>query len=430
MLLHTTSQNHINYQNSLAMYKYSKDGISVLTVLDKRKVKKSGLFPIKVQVIYNRKQKYYSTGQEVSIREWEQLPRSKTRKLSSIRHNVENSFSLVRQQVETLAFRGEFSFDILNARLGRYSGISVNSVFLKKMEELKSNGQANTYFSYKGTLHKIEQFAGKQISFQEISINWLNRCEHFWLSTGSSYSSMSFYFRNLKCIMNMARKDGIIKESQYPFGKGKYEVPSGSGRKLALTLEQIKKLITYTDGTKATEMYRDLWFFSYLCNGINFMDLLFLQYSNIVDGEICFIRSKTSRTTKHSKEIRATITPEMWDIIHKWGNPNISPQTYIFKYAKGNEDAFEKIKLVRRIVTKCNRKLKKIAQGTGIAQLTTYTARHSFATVLKRGGAKTSYISESLGHSNLTVTENYLACFEKEERIRNARLLTNFDNKM
>ena len=40
MLLHTTSQNHINYQNSLAMYKYSKDGISVLTVLDKRKVKK------------------------------------------------------------------------------------------------------------------------------------------------------------------------------------------------------------------------------------------------------------------------------------------------------------------------------------------------------------------------------------------------------
>ena len=107
----------------------------------------------------------------------------------------------------------------------------------------------------------------------------------------------------------------------------------------------------------------------------------------------------------------------MWDIIHKWGNPNISPQTYIFKYAKGNEDAFEKIKLVRRIVTKCNRKLKKIAQGTGIAQLTTYTARHSFATVLKRGGAKTSYISESLGHSNLTVTENYLACFEKEERI-------------
>nr|WP_254029839.1 tyrosine-type recombinase/integrase [Bacteroides ovatus] len=57
----------------------------------------------------------------------------------------------------------------------------------------------------------------------------------------------------------------------------------------------------------------------------------------------------------------------------------------------------------------------------------TYAARHSFATVLKRGGAKTSYISESLGHSNLSVTEHYLAYFEKEERIRNAQLLTNFN---
>ncbi len=49
-----------------------------------------------------------------------------------------------------------------------------------------------------------------------------------------------------------------------------------------------------------------------------------------------FYTFQNIRTTKHSKkEIRATITPEMWDIIHKWGNPNISPQTYIFKYAKG-----------------------------------------------------------------------------------------------
>ena len=376
------------------MYKYSKDGISVLTVLDKRKVKKSGLFPIKVQVIYNRKQKYYSTGQEVSIREWEQLPRSKTRKLSSIRHNVENSFSLVRQQVETLAFRGEFSFDILNARLGRYSGISVNSVFLKKMEELKSNGQANTYFSYKGTLHKIEQFAGKQISFQEISINWLN--------------------------------DGIIKESQYPFGKGKYEVPSGSGRKLALTLEQIKKLITYTDGTKATEMYRDLWFFSYLCNGINFRDMVFLQYSNIINGEICFIRAKTARNTKYGKIIHAVITPEMQTIINKWGNTDISPNNYIFPFAKGTEDPFEKVKLIREIVTECNQILRKITNATGIPRITTYSARHSYATVLKRSGVNIAYISESLGHSNITITENYLASFEVDERRKNSALLTKF----
>lgn len=410
------------------MYKYSKDGVSVVTVLDKRKVKKNGLYPVKVQVICNRKQKYYSTGLDLSIKEWDLLPHSKVRKLTSARYNLENSFSLIKNQVEQLVFRGEFSFDILNARLGRYSGISVNSVFLKKMEELKTNGQANTYLSYKGTLNKIEQFAGKQISFQEISINWLIRCEHFWRSSGICYTSISIHFRNLKCIINMARKDGIIKEGQYPFGKGKYEIPNGSERKLALTLEQIKKLVTYEDGTETTAKYRDLWFFSYLCNGINFRDMIFLKYANIINGEICFKRAKTARNTRHSKIIHAVITPEMQAIISKWGNPNLSPETCIFPFARGTEGPFEKVKLIREIVTECNKVLRKITQEVGIPRVTTYSARHSFATVLKRSGVNIAYISESLGHSNLSITENYLAGFETEERIKNSALLTNFSS--
>ena len=409
------------------MYKYSKDGVSVLTVLDKRKQKMNGLFPIKVQVIHNRKQKYYSTGQEVSIRDWEVLPHTKNRHLSEVRRNIENSFSLIRQQVEFLSFQGEFHFDILNARLGRYSDFSVNALFHKKLEDLKENGQANTYLSYKGSLNKIEQFAGKHISFHEITINWLNRFEHHLSASGISYSSMGFYFRNLKCILNIARKDGIIKESQYPFGKGKYEVPTGCGRKLALTLKEIKKIITYNDGTPKTEFYRDLWFFSYLCNGINFRDLLYLQYSNIINGEICFIRAKTARNTKHSKIIHAVITPEMQKIIEKWGNPPTSPETYIFPFATGKENPFERVKLVREVVTECNQILYKISHKTGIPRVTTYAARHSFATVLKRSGVNISYISESLGHSNLAITENYLASFDVEERKKNSILLTRFD---
>jgi integrase len=55
-----------------------------------------------------------------------------------------------------------------------------------------------------------------------------------------------------------------------------------------------------------------------------------------------------------------------------------------------------------------------------------YTARHSFASVLKRSRANIAYISDSLGHSDLKITENYLASFEREERIKNAALLTNW----
>lgn len=410
------------------MFKYSKDGVSVLTVLDTRRAKKSGLYPVKVQVVFRRKQKYYSTGKELSKENWERLLKAKSKLMAEIREDVETSFSIIKQQINELIQKGEFSIESLNIRLGRQMReVNLHNAFELKMNELLDNEQASTYLNYQSALKSLENFGGTCIPLEKITVDWLKRCEKYWLAEGKSYSSISIYFRALKCILNRAIRDGILKESSFPFGKNKYEIPEGYGRKLALNLSEIKKVMSYQDGTEDIEEFRDLWVFSYLCNGINFMDLLFLKYSNIVDGEICFVRSKTSRTAKHSKEIRAIITPEMKNIIHRWGNTQQSPQTYIFKYAQGTENAFERIRLVRRIVTKCNRRLKKIAQDTGLAQLTTYTARHSFATVLKRAGAKTSYISESLGHSNLAVTENYLAYFEKEERIRNAQFLTDFN---
>ena len=61
------------------MFKYSKDGISVLTILDTRRAKKSGQFPVKVQVVYRRKQKYYSTGKELSKEDWARLLKVKSR---------------------------------------------------------------------------------------------------------------------------------------------------------------------------------------------------------------------------------------------------------------------------------------------------------------------------------------------------------------
>ena len=368
------------------MFKYSKDGISVLTILDTRRAKKSGQFPVKVQVVYRRKQKYYSTGKEVSKEDWARLLKVKSRLLAEIRSDIESSFSTIKQQVNELITKGEFSIETLSVRLGRQmNDMTLRSAFRLKMKELEAYEQANTYLNYQSALKSLEDFGGSTIPLENITIDWLKRCEKFWISEGKSYSSISIYFRALKCVLNRAVHDGIIKESSFPFGKNKYEIPEGCGRKLALTLSEIKKVMSYQCETKDIEEFRDLWVFSYLCNGINFMDLLFLQYSNIMDGEICFVRSKTSRTTKHNKEIHAIITPEMWNIIQKWGNPRLSPQTYIFKYARGTEDAFEKIRLVRRIITKCNRRLKKIAQDIGIFQLTTYTARHSFATVLKRG---------------------------------------------
>jgi integrase len=409
------------------MYKYAKDGISVLAVLDTRRKKKSGLYPVKIQVVHNRVQKYYSTGKELSPEDWQRMPESKIRKLIEIREDLDSSFSIIKQNVETLAHEGGFSFDALNVRLGRSASDTLNTAFQAKIEALLENGQIGSWQFYASTLKSIEKFAGTKIQFTFVSIDWLRKFEKHLLEIGQNYTTVGMRCRAIRCIMNTAKKSGMIRENQYPFGIGKYEIPTGQGRKLALTLQQIGKIVTYTDGTETTERYRDLWFFSYLCNGINFADLLKLKYANIQNKEICFIRSKTIRTSKVKRELQAIVTPEMQAIIDRWGNKNRQPDTYIFDYLKGNETPLQEKSVVLDVIRRCNMRLKKIGEAVGIEKISTYTARHSFATVLKRSGANIAYISESLGHSSLKTTENYLASFEREEREKNAKLLTNFN---
>ena len=340
------------------MYKYAKDGISVLTVLDTRRKKQSGLFPVKIQVVHNRVQKYYTTGKELTPEDWQRLPESKVRKLIEIREDLGSSFSSVKQNVEALANEGGFSFDALNVRLGRSMSDTLNTAFQAKIEALLENGQIGSYQYYRLTLKSIKEFAGSKIQYSSVSVEWLRKYEKHLLSTGNNYTTIGMKCRAIRCIMNTAKNSGAIKESQYPFGNGKYEIPTGQSRKLALSLKQVGEIVAYTDGKETTERYRDLWFFSYLCNGVNFTDMLKLKYSNIQNGEIFFSRAKTIRTSKVKRELQAVITPEMQTIIDRWGNKDRQPDSYIFDYLKGNETPLQERKIINDIVRRCNRREK------------------------------------------------------------------------
>lgn len=416
-----TAHTHI----SKIMYKDSKDGITVLTILDTRRPKLSGLYPVKIQVIHKRVQKYYSTGKELTEKDWNRLAETRVVELVKVRSSVKNSFDLIFKNIEELAYRGEFTFDALNLRLGKATGDTINTALKAKIEMLKKEERIGTMLYYDGVLKGIEVFAGAKVAFEDVTIDWLKRYEKFMLKN-KNHTTVGIHMRGIRAMMNDARKAGLIKETQYPFGKDKYVIQTGESKKKALTIQQIGQVVSYTDGLETTERYRDLWFFMYLCNGINVADLIKLKYKNIVDGEICFVRQKTELTTKTRKEIRAIITPEIRAIIDKWGTPARQVDDYIFPYLTGVEDAERRKNLTKDLTKRINKRMKVIGAAVGIDGISTYTARHSYATVLKRSGANIAYISESLGHNDLKTTESYLASFEKEERQKNASLLTNF----
>ena len=135
-------------------------------------------------------------------------------------------------------------------------------------------------------------------------------------------------------------------------------------------------------------------------------------------------RSKTAHSLSSAREIRAAFTPAMREIVKRWGNPyDGNRNTFLFRYAKGNENAFEINALVKKVTSLCNRQLSRLAEELGIPEFTTYSARHSFATILNRNGVDLKYISECLGHSSLKMTETYLAGFTKEDRMKYSVIL-------
>lgn len=229
------------------MYKENTNRISVKTILDKRFRKKNGLFPIKVQVLHRRVQKYYSTGKDLSEADWEKLTNTRNTNLIKIRSSIKASFDLVYRVVEELSLKGKFSFDNLSIRLGLTSGNSLNTCLQIKMESLKKEGRIGTMLFYKVVLISLEKYTGKEVPFENVTVDWLRKYEAFLLKNNMRYATIGMRMRGIRTMMNLAKKDGLINDSQYPFGKGKYEIRTGESIKKALTLEQISKFVKYTN---------------------------------------------------------------------------------------------------------------------------------------------------------------------------------------
>ena len=407
------------------MLQYSKDGTSVSAMLDTRRTKSDGKCPVKIRVTHRRTRWYYPTGKDLTPEEWSALSTTKARALVSIRKDIESSYQIVRSAVEELTTAGAFTFDALNNRLKGATSDTVNTAFRAKISAFNHQGQVGTATVYDTILKGIERFAGAHIPFDAVTVSWLVRYAAFLQSEGKKQTTIAIHLRHLRAILNEARRQGIVKEAQYPFGRGRFEIQEGEGRKMALTLEQIGQIARYDDGSDATAKYRDYWLFLYLCNGINVADFVRLRFRDIVNGEICFVRQKTARTTRTRKEIRVVVTDRMLAIIDRWGNPP-APDRFIFPVLDGSEDAMRRKLKTQYLTRAINKRMATIGEALGIGNISTYTARHSFAAVLKRAGANIAYISESLGHNDLKTTENYLASFEREERVKNAELLTKF----
>lgn len=418
------------------MQTFIKDGISISSILDKRREYTGCLYKIRIRVIYQRKIWEFTPGCMATVEMWNELGSSKKPKIVEIRKDLQSSFELVKQHVRELSDSGNFSFELMNNRMKAGTGDTINSVFKAKINDLKKEGREGSRSYYDNVLKGIERFKGGNIKLKSVTVSWLKSYEKFLLSEktskkedakGKTYTTVGFHMRAIRSIMNKAKNDKLIKESDYPFVKGGYKIPTGKGRHIALNVEQIMQIINYSDGKESTAFYRDLFVFSFFCNGINFADLLRLKFVNIQNNNVIWLRQKTINTDTVKEEIKAILGPEMKSIIEKWGNEP-KPGNFIFPILKGGESQAEIKAIVKNTIRHTNNRLERIGKELKLGKISTLTTRHSFATIAKNNGNKIALISECLGHSDIRVTMHYLSGFEESERVKLAESLTNFNS--
>ena len=115
------------------MFNYANSGVTVSSILDDRRATKDNLFPVKIRVTFQRIRKYYSTGKYITSDGWEKLPNSKSKKMISMRLDIQNSFDVVKGIVQILLYDGGFSFEALNSRMTKSPSDTLNAGFKLKI---------------------------------------------------------------------------------------------------------------------------------------------------------------------------------------------------------------------------------------------------------------------------------------------------------
>lgn len=393
---------------------------SISVVCYKSKTLSNGENPLMVQISKNGKRKYQSLGVSINQKFWDfskNKPKTNCPNGALIQKIILDKVTeLQKQIIEFNASQKDFTLtNLFNGNKSKIVEKTVGEFYKELILQFKQTNKTGNRLIYKGSLNSIKTFSkGKtNFLFSDIDVDWLNRYEKWLRSKGNKETTISLLFRTLRSAYNKAFEARCTNKINYPFNDfkvGKFDV---STSKRAISKDDIL-LIKQTDLSnekESVQFARDIFIFSYLCGGINFTDIANLKPVSISDNRLQYIRQKTG------KKISIQISPDAKQIIENY--KLITEKTgYLFPILneKIHITALQKQNRIHKILGKIDKGLKQIAEICRIkTKLTTYVARHSFATVLKKSGVNVSLISEALGHSDLATTQIYLDSFENEQ---------------
>lgn len=241
--------------------------------------------------------------------------------------------------------------------------------FVGHMKSFMSYKKGRTYEIYEATLNRLLEFTADMdsLTFEDINRKWLQKFDDYMASRSMSVNSRSIHLRNIRAIFNDALNDELI--SVYPFRR--FKIKTEKTKKRALPIDKIRELLTTERVSEWERRYSDCFKLIFMLCGINIVDLFNLE--KMEGDRVEYTRAKTHRPYSIKVE------PEALEIIKKWEGKN-----KLLCYA-------DTVKNYRSFYSRLSKYLSEFG-------ISTYWARHSWATFAAELDIPDAVISMALGH--------------------------------
>lgn len=394
---------------------------SISVVCYKWKVLANGESPLMLRVAKDGRRTIKSLGIAVNPNHWDfdrNEPKSNCPNKELINKIIlKTRLELQEKLLEKKANREEFTANsLVNEEKESIKAQTVEEFYLHLIAELKEKGQVGTSYAYLSSYRMLKNFnRGKRLNFtfSHITVNFCRRFEEWLRAKGDKDTTISYQLRTLRAAYNRAIEARVVSRDKSPFVEYKLSHLNTKTMKRALSKSDILRIIhcDCSSGKPTRRLAQDLFAFSYLCGGISFVDIANLTPSNIIDNRLMYQRQKT-----HGG-INLPLSPEAQKLIAKYADYQQGAD-YLFPilHCKRHITPMQKTNRVRKVCHQVNQELRALGKELGIsADVTTYVARHSFATVLKKSGVNIGIISQALGHQDIKTTQIYLDSFDNEQ---------------
>ncbi len=363
------------------------------------------------QVIHDRTARQVTTGYKVYAAEWDEKRHdvviahgsARADSLLSVHENIRRDMERFNRIILSFMQKGLcFSADnIVEEFRTLVSHLSLFDFMKGLIVRLKHDGKVRTSETYTSALNSFRRFRnGEDVMLDALGRELMESYEAYLQAQGLVPNSISFYLRILRAVYHRACEQGLTAAAANPFARVYTGVEKTAKRAVDIkTIRRIKNLDLNTD--KPADYARDVFMLSFYMRGMSFIDLAYLKKGDLKNGTVTYRRHKTGQ------KLSIRWTQQMQEILDKYPGNKTEYLFPVITSLKANHRC-----QYRNRHYMVNRCLKTVARKVGLQTLTTYVARHSWASIARSKGISVGIISEGLGHDSELTTRIYLASLD------------------